>query len=93
MNTGSIRSFILMPIIYETNIPDQWVAIQGPDLLPSHGSAIPLVAFGVAGSQWMTVEGERMRTIREESLESIGQKAATWPQAHLTAAIPNCKGV
>lgn len=51
MNTGLIRSFILMSIIYESNVLDQWVAIQGPDLLPSHGSAIPLVAFDVARSQ------------------------------------------
>ena len=40
-----------MPVIYETGIPDERVAIQGPDLLPSHGSAIRLVAFDVARSQ------------------------------------------
>ena len=51
MSIGSIRSFIFMPLNYETNIPDQWVAIQGPDLLPSHGSVILLMAFNVARSQ------------------------------------------
>ena len=33
----------------------------------------------------MTAEGESMRATREESLESIGQNAATWLQPPLTA--------
>lgn len=79
MNNGW-NIIIVTPINSKTNIPDQWVAIQGLRLLPYHGSAILLHGFQGCCSRG-PARGPVGRVFRVH-----------WPewQPHGT---PSCKGV